>query len=86
MNSIWALLLGPLPSSRKASICFTSSSNSCNLNVPKITNKVFDLVKYLDFEVLGVITIDNVVELDGSVPYGCTLPSQAPKEAAAKVD
>jgi len=52
----------------------------------KITNKVLNRVKYLDFEMLEVITINNVVELNNSILYDCTLLLQASKKAIAKIN
>lgn len=54
--------------------------------MPKITNKVFDCIEYLDFEILEIITTNNIVELDSSILYSCTLLLQASKKAIAKID
>ena len=46
----------------------------------KITNKAFNYIKYLDFEIIKIITINNVVELNSFVLYDCTLLLQTLKK------
>jgi len=75
-----------LPSSRKAFIYFIFLLNNCNSNVSKITNKAFNYIKYLDFKILKIITINNIVKLDNSILYNCILLLQVLKKAIAKMD
>jgi len=72
-------LLELLFSLKKAFICITFSLNNCNFNISKITNKAFNYIKYLDFEILKIITIDNIVELNSFVLYDCILLLQTLK-------
>ncbi len=52
----------------------------------KITNKVFDCIEYLDFEILEIITTNNIVKLDSFILYNCILLLQTLKKAIAKID
>lgn len=52
----------------------------------KITNKVLNRIKYLDFEILEVITIDNAIKLNSFILYKYTLLLQASKKIVAKID
>ncbi len=52
----------------------------------KITNKVLNRIKCLDFKMLKIITIDNVIKLDSFILYKCTLLLQALKDAIIKID
>ncbi len=52
----------------------------------KITNKISNYIKCLDFEMLKVITTNNAIKLDNFVLYKCTLLLQASKKVVAKID
>jgi len=52
----------------------------------KILHKVFDYIKYLDFKMLKIITINNAIKLDNFILYKCTLLLQALKKVVAKIN
>lgn len=52
----------------------------------KITNKAFNCIKYLDFEILKVITINNANKLDNSILYKYILLLQMLKKVVAKIN
>lgn len=79
-------MLELLSSSRKASICFISFLDNCNSIMLKITNKAFNCIKYLDFEILKVITINNANKLDNSILYKYILLLQMLKKVVAKIN
>jgi len=54
--------------------------------VLKITNKISNYIKCLDFEMLEVITTNNAIKLDNFVLYKCKLLLQASKKVVAKIN
>lgn len=79
-------MLELLFSLKKAFICFISLLDNCNSNILKITNKVFDYINCLDFEIFKIITTNNAIKLNDFVLYKYILLLQALKKVVAKIN